>query len=61
MADHWDTDFKANLFGVQNPVFQTQQQGRSNLEIDAPRAAFPAFARSCFLCEATPSGQGYTF
>ncbi|EIE18014.1 hypothetical protein COCSUDRAFT_45691 [Coccomyxa subellipsoidea C-169] len=59
MADHWDTTFRANLFGVQNPFSQTQQQGRSNLEIDAPQGAFPAFARACFLCAATPSGHTF--
>ena len=58
MADFWDTNFKANLFGAQPPAIKD----RSSLETDTPiEAAFPAFARACFLCAATPSGQGHTF
>lgn len=61
MADHWDTNFPANLFGVTDPAFQAAQQGRSNLEDDTYQSAFPAFARACFLCNQTPSGQSHTF
>ncbi|CAL8466281.1 g5817 [Coccomyxa elongata] len=61
MADHWDTNFPANLFGVTDPSFQAAQQGRSNLEDDTNQSAFPAFARACFLCDQTPSGQSHTF
>ncbi len=61
MADHWDTNFPANLFGVTDPAFHEAQQGRSNLEDDTNQSAFPAFARACFLCEDTPSGQSHTF
>ncbi len=58
MADFWDTNFKANLFGAQTSMIKD----RSSLEIHMPiEAAFPAFARACFLCAATPSGQGHTY
>ena len=58
MADFWDTNFKANLFGA--PTIKD----RSSLEIDMDmptEAAFPAFARACSMCAATPSGQGHTY
>ena len=58
MADFWDTNFKANLFGAQPPAIKD----RSSLETDMPiEAPFPAFARACFLCAATPSGQGHAY
>lgn len=57
MKSFWDTDFPANLFGVNSPEIQE----RSSLEDDTTEAAFPVFAHACYLCEATPSGQGYTF
>ncbi|BDA51370.1 hypothetical protein COCOBI_18-2470 [Coccomyxa sp. Obi] len=57
MKDYWDTDFPVNLFGVNSPEIRE----RSSLEDDIPQAAFPAFARACFLCNETPSGQSHTF
>lgn len=58
MADYWDTKFPANLYGVQSPDIKE----RSSLEIDMPnQEMFPAFARMCFLCAKTPSGQSHTF
>jgi hypothetical protein len=58
MKDFWDTDFPVNLYGVQAP----EVKERSSLEVDVPdQAAFPAFARGCYLCDATPSGQSHTF
>jgi hypothetical protein len=50
MANHWDTDFPASLFGRTDPL-QTRAQARSALEDDAPqRSAFPAFAHACSQC-----------
>ena len=57
MKDHWDTKFPANLFG-ENP---TAVKERSSLEDDSQNAVFPVFARGCFQCDATPSGQDHTF
>ena len=61
MASHWDTNFRANLFGVRDPGLREAQQRRSNLEDDTNPSAFPGFARACFLCEETPSGQSHSF
>ncbi|CAL8466272.1 g5808 [Coccomyxa elongata] len=57
MKDYWDTNFPANLFGVNSPEIKE----RSSLEDDTTEAAFPAFAHACFLCNETPSGQSHTF
>ena len=57
MEGFWDTNFPANLFG-QNAAAVKE---RSSLELDSPDTVFPAFARGCFQCEATPSGQDHTF
>ena len=57
MDGYWDTKFPANLFG-QNPAAVKE---RSSLELDTQNAVFPVFARGCFQCEATPSGQDHTF
>ncbi len=46
MKDHWDTNFPVNLFGVNSAEIKE----RSSLEDDTTEAAFPAFARACFLC-----------
>ncbi|KAK9902757.1 hypothetical protein WJX75_005073 [Coccomyxa subellipsoidea] len=57
MKDMWDTSFPVNLFGVNSPEIQE----RSSLEDDTTQTAFPVFARACFLCDQTPSGQSHTF
>ena len=54
MKDFYATDFPANLFGQE----KAQLRERSSLESET---VFPAFARACFLCDATPSGQSHTF
>ena len=57
MKDHWDTAFPANLFGQNAAAIKE----RSSLELDAPDALFPVFARACYQCHLTPSGQDHTF
>ena len=57
MKDFWDTKFPANLFGENAAAVKE----RSSLEQDTQSAVFPVFARGCFRCEATPSGQDHTF
>ncbi len=57
MKDFWDTNFPANLFGINSPEIKE----RSSLEDDTNQAVFPVFARACFLCDQTPSGQSHTF
>lgn len=59
MAGFWDTKFPANLFG-ENPAAIKE---RSSLEVEdaSSNAVFPVFARGCFHCEATPSGQDHTY